>query len=374
MKTRERQELVTNRMHRRIIMLGTVFTAVLITGCGGAGSGLTVPTVAPARVYTLGGFEPSGPVTPGRPVTVTFTVVLPSGKPLTRYKTGPGPHTGVHLIIVRDDLAYIIHQHPPIGPNGLLRQTVTFPAPGRTRCSSTCIRTSPAVRPTSSCSERSTSPVTTGRCRYLRTSPIWSSTATTSSWRRIHRCTRSRREFLNVEVTDSHGHKPTFVPWFGALAHAIFFRKGTLDYFHTHICAPNAPNCGVLPGRGLVADLGQLDRARKAHDRGTVTRTGHVATVPADETRRADRHRAVHAHGGVVKSARVRLRLFAAVVALGAGVAAVIVAILLVRSALARDESAGGPGELTDATGDHVDPRARGRRRDRGARLGAGRR
>ena len=36
----------------------------------------------------------------------------------------------MHLIIVRDDLAYIIHQHPPIGPNGLLRQTVTFPAPG----------------------------------------------------------------------------------------------------------------------------------------------------------------------------------------------------------------------------------------------------
>jgi hypothetical protein len=36
----------------------------------------------------------------------------------------------VHLIIVRDDLAYIIHEHPPVGPNGLLRQTVTFPAPG----------------------------------------------------------------------------------------------------------------------------------------------------------------------------------------------------------------------------------------------------
>ncbi len=35
-----------------------------------------------------------------------------------------------------------------------------------------------------------------------------------------------------------------------------------------------------------------------------------------------------------MKPARVRLRLFAAIVALGAGVAAVIVAILLVRSAL----------------------------------------
>ena len=33
-----------------------------------------------------------------------------------------------------------------------------------------------------------------------------------------------------------------------AFAHAIFFRQGSLDYFHTHICAPNAPNCGTLPG------------------------------------------------------------------------------------------------------------------------------
>jgi hypothetical protein len=49
---------------------------------------------------------------------------------------------------------------------------------------------------------------------------------------------------LTFQVTP----KPTFVPWFGALAHAIFFRKGSLDYFHTHICAPNAPNCGTLPG------------------------------------------------------------------------------------------------------------------------------
>jgi hypothetical protein len=40
----------------------------------------------------------------------------------------------------------------------------------------------------------------------------------------------------------------TFVPWFGALAHAIFFRQGSLDYFHTHICAPNAVNCGALAG------------------------------------------------------------------------------------------------------------------------------
>ncbi len=34
-----------------------------------------------------------------------------------------------------------------------------------------------------------------------------------------------------------------FTPWYGALAHAIFFRVRTLDYFHTHVCAPGASGC-----------------------------------------------------------------------------------------------------------------------------------
>jgi hypothetical protein len=105
--------------------------AIALTGCGSSSGGaVSVPTVAPARVFTLAGFEPAATVQPHHPLTVSFTVQLPNGKPLTQYRTGAGPHTGVHLIIVRDDLAYIIHQHPPIGPNGLLRQTVTLPAPG----------------------------------------------------------------------------------------------------------------------------------------------------------------------------------------------------------------------------------------------------
>ena len=55
-------------------------------------------------------------------VTVKFTVVQPSGAPLVHYRTGPGPHTGVHLILVRDDLSTIIHRHPPIAADG----TATF--------------------------------------------------------------------------------------------------------------------------------------------------------------------------------------------------------------------------------------------------------
>jgi hypothetical protein len=55
-------------------------------------------------------------------------------------------------------------------------------------------------------------------------------------------------QFVKVDVTDPRGHQVKFEPWFGALAHAIFFHQGSLDYFHTHICAPGATNCGSLPG------------------------------------------------------------------------------------------------------------------------------
>ena len=115
---------------------GALATAVLAAsalaaGCGSSSGGsVSIPRVAPARVFTLAGFQPAASVTPGHPTTVSFTVQLPSGQPLTRYKTGSGPHTGVHLIIVRDDLKYIIHEHPPVGANGLIRQSVRFPAPG----------------------------------------------------------------------------------------------------------------------------------------------------------------------------------------------------------------------------------------------------
>ena len=222
--------------------------ALLLAGCGGAGSGLTVPTVAPAKTFTLGGFQPSGTVTPGKQVTVTFTVIQPNGKPLTRYKTGTGPHTGVHLIIVRDDLAYIIHQHPPIGPDGLLRQTVTFPAPGPYKVLVDVYPNLPGGEPNF---QLFTKVNVTGTYHPQPLPPFHADLVVDgyhfdmAAHPTIHAI---QAQFINVEVTDSHGHKPTFVPWFGALAHAIFFQQGSLDYFHTHICAPNAPNCGVLPG------------------------------------------------------------------------------------------------------------------------------
>jgi hypothetical protein len=54
-------------------------------------------------------------------------------------------------------------------------------------------------------------------------------------------------------VTDPHGRPGTFTPWYGALAHAIFFRAGSLDYFHTHVCAPGASGCTSFLGATKVA-------------------------------------------------------------------------------------------------------------------------
>jgi len=248
-ETPRKGELVIDRTLRLTSTLGAALAVLaVLSGCGGAGSGLTVPTIAPAKVYSLGGFQPSGAIHAGHPVTVKFTVVMPNGKPLTEYKTGSGPHTGVHLIIVRDDLAYIIHQHPPVGANGLLRQTVTFPAPGPYKVLVDVYPNIPGGQPNFQLFR----PVDVNGTYRARPLPPFKSDLVVDGYHfdmkphaQIHAI---QAQFLNVDVTDAHGRKPTLVPWFGALAHAIFFRNGTLDYFHTHICSPNAPNCGVLPG------------------------------------------------------------------------------------------------------------------------------
>src|SRR5690349_10162084 len=100
----------------------------LLAGCGSS-SGVDAPTIAPARTYEFTGFSPLRVAHPG-PARVTFTIRQPSGAPLTDYKRGAGPHTGVHLIVVRHDLGTIIHKHPPIGADGKISETIVFPSPG----------------------------------------------------------------------------------------------------------------------------------------------------------------------------------------------------------------------------------------------------
>ena len=101
---------------------------LLVAGCSSS-SRPTVGPIGPARTYSLSGFRPLRVARPG-PARVAFTIRQPSGAALTDYRRGAGPHTGVHLIVVRDDLGVIIHRHPPIAANGRISETIDFPSPG----------------------------------------------------------------------------------------------------------------------------------------------------------------------------------------------------------------------------------------------------
>jgi hypothetical protein len=239
-------------MARSVLSALAAFTAAAgLAACGSSSGGaISVPKVAPARVFALAGFTPSGQVVAGRPTTISFTVQTPDGKPLTSYKTGSGPHTGVHLIIVRDDLAYIIHEHPPVGPNGLLQQSVTLPAPGPYRVLVDVYPNLPGVLPNFQLYRT----LDVAGPYHPRALPPFNADQVIDGYHfdvqghpDLHAV---QAQFMHVTVTGPQGSTVSFVPWFGALAHAIFFHQGSLDYFHTHICAPNAANCGTLPGVG----------------------------------------------------------------------------------------------------------------------------
>jgi hypothetical protein len=253
------------KIHARVLAALVVgASALAVTACGSSGgTSVSVPTVAPARVFALAGFQPSEPVAPNHPVTVSFTVQLPSGKPLTQYRTGPGPHTGVHLIFVRNDLAYIIHTHPPVGPGGQLKQTVTFPAPGPYHVLVDVYPNVTGVLP----NFQLTQSVHVTGAYHPQKVPPFNPTQVVDGYHftmqghpDVHAI---QATFLHVNITDPSGRPVTFTPWFGALAHAIFFQQESLAYFHTHICAPNAPNCGTLPGVRASAITGHSEAPGK---------------------------------------------------------------------------------------------------------------
>jgi hypothetical protein len=240
-------------MRTRIVAAGAVAAAVLVAaGCGGSSSsGPTAPTISAARVFKLTGFTPSGPVAAGKPVHVSFTIQQPSGKPLTSYKRGAGPHTGIHLIFVRDDLGAIVHHHPKVGADGKLADTVVFPTPGRYRVvvdaypdlpnlanfqlfDSVRVKGAPPKTPLPPFSPK----LTVDGDRFTMTG--------------APKLRALQPAFLTVTVRNPQGKAATFTPWFGALAHAIFFHAGSLDYFHTHVCSPGASGCASAIGGARV--------------------------------------------------------------------------------------------------------------------------
>jgi hypothetical protein len=239
-------------MIRRSLVLGSAL--LLLAGCGGSSSTSgELPTIQAAKQYTLVRFTPSTPVTVGKPVRVSFVVQQPDGKPLTKYKRGAGPHTGVHLIIVRRDLATIIHTHPPVGPDGRAAVTVTFTKPGPYRV---VVDVYPQTTGPQANFQLFTTLHVAGK--YVPEAlPPYSATDVVDGYRvtmqgkpNLHAIAD---DYLHLTVTSPDGKPATFTPWFGAMAHAIFFERGTLAYFHTHVCAPSQSACAALVGSTRIS-------------------------------------------------------------------------------------------------------------------------
>ena len=231
---------------KRLLLL-----TVLLAGCG-ASSSPSIPTVLPAKRYSLTGFQPSAPVKAGVPVTVSFTIRQPDGRPLTKYKHGAGPHNGVHLIIVRRDLNTIIHEHPPVQKDGRASVKVVFPEPGPYYVVVDAYPASGGVL----ANFQLFGSLHVAGTYVPEPLPPFGATDTVDGYTfTLHGSPHLKAiqpADLTVTVTDPHGKPAQFSSWFGALAHAIFFRKGSLAYFHTHVCAPAVSGCSSVLGAAKV--------------------------------------------------------------------------------------------------------------------------
>ena len=238
---------------RRALVLGALLATLGLAGCGGSGSGsVSVPSVAPARTYSLQNFQPAGPVVPGRPTTVSFTIQQPSGKTLTAYRPCCEPHAGVDLIIVRSDDSHVQYDDSDIGSGGQVSQPVVFPTAGRYRV---IIDAYPAhTNPDQPINFQLFTWVNVQGAYHRQPVPAYTASEAIDGYHfqiQGHPSLKAiEATFLTIKVTDPNGQKAVFGTWRGALAHAIFIHQGSLDYFHTHVCSPGAIYCTSVLGSG----------------------------------------------------------------------------------------------------------------------------
>src|SRR5262249_23081300 len=155
------------------------------------------------------------------------------------------------------------HHHPPLGTDGKIVDKVTFPEPGPYRL---VIDVYPATCPGGGAPTIPGAPGRTGHyqlllkgaaagdCKPKRRSPPSQGPDGRGCTVRLNgasNLTAIQAQLVHVDVT-CNGKPATFQPYYGALAHAIFFRQGSLDYFHTHVCAPGATGCTSFLGATKV--------------------------------------------------------------------------------------------------------------------------
>ena len=253
-----RLRTLTQRCHtsvRGTVAVGSVLATIGLAACGGSGGGtVSVPAVTPAKTYSLQSFKPAAPVVPGQPATISFKIQQPSGQSLTAYRKCCDPHAGVDLIIVRSDDSHLQYDDSDISPSGQVSQPVVFPTPGRYRV---IIDAYPAhVSPTQPINFQLFTWVTVkGAAHPQPVSPYTASQVIDGYHLHVQAHPKIRAiqaTFLTIKVTNPSGQKAVFGTWHGALAHAIFIREGSLDYFHTHVCSPGAIYCTSTLGAARV--------------------------------------------------------------------------------------------------------------------------
>jgi hypothetical protein len=285
-----RSDADRRRHRRKHLVHGIAVLAVLgLAGCGGGSSGGPTIAIQPAGQYRLI-THLAGAVTAGKPTKITFSIQLPNGRNLTKFKRGAGPHTGVHVIYVRSDLGAIVHHHPHITPQGTFTDTVDFPLAGPYRV---VIDVYPQQTTPQPNFQLFTRVHVAGKYRPKPLPPPTSAETVDGYRFALHGVPHLRAiqaTLLAFTVTAPNGSPATFTPWYGALAHAIFFHEGSLEYFHTHVCAPGAPNCTSLLGgakvTGTSSTPGKLSVGVLVPDAGTwrlflqCLVGGHVVTAP----------------------------------------------------------------------------------------------
>jgi hypothetical protein len=238
---------------KRLAALAVAGVTLLGAGCGSGEAGAPqLPAAAPARSFELANFQPAETVEAGKPTDVSFAIQQPSGKPLTDYARGNGPHTGVHVLFVRDDLSTIIHRHPPVEPDGTIDDKLTFKEPGRYRVvvdaypkATASLKNFQLFRFLDVKGDAKRQPIPP----FKASQKVDGYTVTMAGNPQLKAVEAA---LLKVTVTDPKGKPAEFTPYYGALAHAIFFRAGSLDYFHTHVCAPGAQGCTSTLGGAQV--------------------------------------------------------------------------------------------------------------------------
>ena len=226
--------------------------ALLLAGCGGSSSNSGFPTIQAARVYSLQDFTPGDAAARGQAGEGLVRDPAAERRAAHALQARPGPAHG-HPPDHRPGRPLDDHPPPPADREGrdrerrpsssrrpgLYRAVIdVYPANGAAELPALPHAPRRRLVPPEAAPAARARSVDVGGYRFTLDGA--------SNLKAV------QAQDVVVHVTGPGGKPARFTPWFGALAHAIFFRRGSLDYFHTHVCAPGATGCTSILGGAKV--------------------------------------------------------------------------------------------------------------------------